>query len=341
MKILLLLILCVAPALAIPSAFEVDDAEAPPVSRPLFPELEKRLAASYTAGPDTHFAPVTPQERKRFAEAFALLLSEAVEGTPDAPTAAVRTAFDALGFRIESIGIPSAAPVWGLFESPERPRGAGVFLLRTGPDAGPWHAAALPTRGVQRVVLLAPHPRTDRGTEVLAQRLFGLSRARALIQASTSRAARAPDGTPGDTAHRSDTFFQAATEVLDARLTDQLFLQLHGFEVKLHDDLPRGTAVILSDANPEPRDDPRFLAAASMLRARHRAGSVALWGTDTKRLGGTTNAQARYINPRGRNTFMHVEMSAVTRTASLNDTAGLPPPANSWMASLMTLITGR
>ena len=83
------------------------------------------------------------------------------------------------------------------------------------------------------------------------------------MQASVTRFTKAADGSLGDVAHRTDSFFQVATEVLEARASDQLFLQVHGFELKKHDDaVPKGTQVILSDANDAPRDDPRFTAFA-------------------------------------------------------------------------------
>lgn len=325
------------PSPAPPERRESD--ELAPAPRRLFPELEARLDAAYVPRPRARFAPVTPTERRRFAEAFALLLGEAAEGSP-APSGPARTAFDGLGFRVETMSLSPRDRVWAITEQPERLRGAGVFLIRTGPDAAGWSVTA-PAAAVQRVVLMAPHPRADRGTEVLAQRLFGLSRARALVQGTVHRRTPASDGSEADPAHRADTFFQVATEVLDARIPDQMFLQLHGFELKRHADVAPATAVILSDGNTTPRPHPRFSAAAAALRARHRPGTIALFGTDTRQLGGTTNVQARHINARAKNTFLHIEMSAGARTAALADTSGLRPPAGTWAHSLLQLIAGR
>lgn len=333
MKILLWVLLLVAPVWA----EEAD--EGPPVSAPLFPALEKALDDAFVTRKAASFAPVSAVERKRFADAFGLLVQEACDATPGTPTAPVVTAFDGLGFRVTRVSV-GGDPVWGVFEQPERRRGAGMMLVRGGVDAGPWKPGSA-GRGVQRVVVLAPHPRTDRGSERIAQRLFGLSRARALLQASVTRMTRAPDGSLGDVAHRTDSFFQVATEVLEARATDQLFLQVHGFELKRHEDVPKGTQAILSDANDAPRDDPRFTAAAGLVKRRHALGAIALWGEDVKRLGGLTNSQAQYINPRGRNIFMHCEMSAEARRTALADTAGVRPPQGSLMDTLLALIAGR
>ena len=44
-------------------AFEKEGDEQLPASRPLFPDLEKRLADAYVARPAATFAPPTPQER--------------------------------------------------------------------------------------------------------------------------------------------------------------------------------------------------------------------------------------------------------------------------------------
>lgn len=333
MWILLYMMLLVGPAWA------QEPDEGPPVSAALFPQLEKACDDAFVTRKTASFAPVTPVERKRFADAFGLLVAEAVDGTPGTPTAPVRAAFDGLGFRVEKVAV-GGDPVWGVFESPERRRGAGVMLVRGGPDAGPWKPESI-GRGVQRAVVLAPHPRTDRGTERIAQRLFGMSRARALLMASVTRFTRAPDGSLGDVAHRTDSFFQVATEVLEARAADQLFVQVHGFELKRHAEVPKGTLAIVSDANPEPREDPRFGAAAALVRRRHVSGSIAVWGTDVKQLGGATNSQAKYINPRGRNIFMHIEISAEARHEALKDTAGVRPPQGSLMDTLLALVAGR
>ena len=306
---------------ASPRAAEPDERQA--VSAPLFEELEKKLAAAYTPARKASFTPVTSAEHKRFGDAFRLLIDEAESRPPGSPTAPLRSAFDSLGFQVEAMTIAPGDTILVLTEAPQRLRGSGLFLVRTGP--------------VKPVVIMAPHPRNDRGTDLMGQRLFALTKARAYVQATMHRKALAPDGTVADPAHRYDTFFQVATEILEAH-SAQLFVQLHGFESARHGDVDPRTAVIVSDGLGVPRPGTKFEEVAEKLSARHKKGYVAIWGVDTLKLGGTTNAQARYINPREKSTFMHVEMAAPVREDALKDTGGRLPPRGSFFESLMYVV---
>jgi hypothetical protein len=339
-----MLVLMVSVSTVSAAGAEVEDVEADDPSSgralaPLFPELERKLHDAYVTRGAASFEPASDGERAQFREAFALLLAEAERsGEPPLPA---RRALDRLGFGIDVMTV-AGANLWAVLEHPHRQRGGGLYLVRPGPDEGAWVGAPDAGRGVTRVSLMSPHPRSDRGTDLIGQRLFVLGRARTYLQATIHRKTSAPDGTEADPAHRADTFFQAATDAIDAHREGQLFLQLHGFESARHGGkLESGVRVVLSDGTSRPEPGPIAAAAVKHLQGRHPGSYVAVFGIHAKRLGGTTNTQGRAINERGRNTFLHMEIAAPVRQEAVEASSGKRPPAGSFFDSLIGLAGAR
>jgi hypothetical protein len=276
--------------------------------------LEALCATAYASRERARFVPPTASERARFRDAFADLVRAASARGASVPLA-LRARFADLGFSVGEVAL-AGGPGWTLAEPIERARGGGVYAVRVGPDAGPWAPERAGGPGVTRCVLMAPHPNSDRGTGLLAQRLFARTRARAFLQASVHRAV-------ADPAHREDTFFQAATEALDAVAPDQMFLQLHGFEATRHAGLAAGVGAIVSDGR-RPAAGPVVARVAELWRRRHAGAFVAVYGAEARRLGGTTNSQARLLNASGRSLFVHLEMAAEVRELAVRDAVGLP-----------------
>lgn len=195
------------------------------------------------------------------------------------------------GFRITSL--PEGAPaVWVLHEAPGAERGAGVIVVRRG--------VALP------LVVQAPHTFFDSHTLDIALSAFDALRARALLVNTIHRAGRsgaAPShDTPSeeDAAHNPRSFFAAAHEGLSGVLERHVAVQLHGFR----DSQAPGVDAIVSAAGTSARVD----GLLSALRAFAPAGVVHHYPSQIRKLGGTTNVQARW-SARHDLPFVHLELS--------------------------------
>lgn len=77
---------------------------------------------------------------------------------------------------------------------------------------------------------------------------------------------------------------------------------------------------------------------AAWLRARHPGRFVAQYGREARRLGGTTNSQARFLNSTARSLFVHLEMAAAVRAAAARDTEQERWPHGSFSWSLAGLL---
>lgn len=163
-------------------------------------------------------------------------------------------------------------------------RGDGLYVVRTGRRAP--------------LVIEAPHPVTDRGSELVAAAVFADTRAEALLVAGTRRDA-APDG-GADTAHSGATVFAE----VDRRLSvaGVTVVQIHGFATSNHPGYPQ---VVLSDSTPTPG-----LWLSTLAQALQRAGAstCVFDGSVCRELGATHNVEAGHAQASGAR-FVHVELA--------------------------------
>jgi hypothetical protein len=192
-----------------------------------------------------------------------------------------------------------------LAEARDRRRGAGAVVVRLGQ--------------ARELIVQVPHSFYDEGTLVVGEALFSLGHARALAvntihryrttggrppsEADPELGDGASDAAESDVAHAPESFFLAFHEEASAVFPQALAVQLHGYA----DASVPGFDVVLSGAGTrfDPAPLTRALAAASGLR-------VAAYPKDVRRLGGTSNQQARASRSLGRE-FLHVEMARGTR----------------------------
>jgi hypothetical protein len=213
------------------------------------------------------------------------------------------------GFVFEALSTPAGA-LWLLVEAPEQRRGAGVVVLRSD--------AALP------LVIEAPHTFFDVHTLGLAVEAFEQLKARALVVNTVHRAGDAQEGeqarqerarlahsgaAPADVAHLPTSFFQAAHQALQRERASSA-LQLHGFA----DRRGQGVDAIVSAA----RTGTRIEALAGALTEALPGFVVRRYPSEVKRLGGTTNTQARWSR-KARAPFIHLELSFRLRSALVDD----------------------
>lgn len=192
--------------------------------------------------------------------------------------------------------------LWVMAERKQAKRGAGVLVLRADTSS--------------QVVLQAPHTFFDSGTLPLALTLFDELGARALMLntvhragnagSKEERASRVRSGqSTADLAHVAGTYFQAIHESMLEQWKDMHFIQVHGFR----DEQAPGVSVIVSAAGT--RFDP--LPVARALNDSLGAGAARIYPEEVKKLGGTTNLQARASKAKDRG-FLHLEISSSLRT---------------------------
>ena len=254
------------------------------------------------------FAPTTTAERAAVVKLVPALLA----GGDAAPLAAEAAA---IGMRIERWTV-DGADYWVLIEHPERRRGTGAYLFRTGvtdEDRGP------------AILLEAPHAEFDQGTGEIAGELFFHpppgKRPVALFlntmhryQVEPGRKQKRADN-PADVAHNPDHMFNAATDAAAAALGDVEVIQLHGFANSLDEAedaaLPAGTLMVVS-AGDRRGSSPLSSAIAAALKKLFGEG-VRRYPEESKALGATTNAQGRTLAARAGARFVHIESSAEMR----------------------------
>ncbi|MBI4859037.1 MAG: hypothetical protein HY815_02000 [Candidatus Riflebacteria bacterium] len=288
-------------------------------------DLEYLFTGTYVPKESATYEPPGETERTQFKRAFVRLLEEAQgrtipwKGEPG-PSRQVAEDFARLGFRITPVCLPDD-PIWMIHRVEGREQVAEAFAMRVGPDAGPRKPSSPAGRPasrragtVERVAVLCPHPRSDKYTEILGIRLFTSSRSRTFYQATARRKLLDPGGVPYDTTHRTDSFFQAATDALDSVWQDGLFIQLHGFDPRKHPEIPAGQEAVLADGTGRSEPGKQVAGALTFLRARHGSHFLG-FVTSAAGLAATRNAQARLINARAKNAFLQVEMSFKLRDA--------------------------
>jgi hypothetical protein len=305
-------------------------------------ELEAALGPCFIPRERATFTPASPDEYARFRDAFRGLLAELTTAT--SPSSATVQELNALGFYTRSVAVGSAM-VCVVSEMPGMERGAGAYVVRPGVDAGAWVAPVKTKRSyavqrlgtkVARVAVLAPHSKSDLHSEVIGARVFAYSRARVFCQSTVHRDIAAADGSGADMAHRTDTFFQAATDAIDGVWTGGLTLEVHGFALSSYPGLDGSTDAVLSDGKGGTATPP-YAGARSYMQYRHPRPDQQVYGTEVNVLGATTNSQGQQINAAGRNTFAHEEMTLETRTAALSAS---DPGKGSTFADSLVLLCG-
>lgn len=309
--------------------------------------LESEVRSRHRSLKSGRFVPPDPAEYEAFRGIVTRLLEEAqVEPDPGTgqtlvPSEATRSSLQSLGFEVTSHpdGID---PLWIVTEITDRARGAGMLIVRVGPDAGEWipQRAATAASKVERGLITCPHPRSDKYSEILGVRLFERSRARAILVATVARSMQAPDGSKADPAHREDTFFQAACSAFDQTWDHGVHLQLHGFEARKLLEAQVELEVILSDGDPAGPAE-RTRQVADLLRGGVPGLLLGVWGEEVRKLGGTTNSQGRMLRRSGRNLFLHVEMSRELRATLCGDPSGPAPAEPLFLLALARVLGGR
>lgn len=234
----------------------------------------------------------------------------AIQMLSDAPDPEVPPEKTPAGFRLREL---EGGSLWLLSERRKARRGAGAVLLRGGAPTG------------QRELLIeAPHTFFDTNTLPIAVELFQRLSARALLINTIHRGAGlGPDAeaqarktfarsghSESDVAHVRWSFFNQAHTALVETLPGSVALQLHGYS----DATVPSHAAVVSAAGTALGIEP-FVAA---LRKGLSPLPIAAYPRDVRRLGGTTNRQAKVSRARdGR--LMHLELSRTLRDRSRED----------------------
>lgn len=207
--------------------------------------------------------------------------------------------------------------------------GGSIWLVAEhGPTKVGAGAYAIRPKARNDVVIEAPHTFFDQGTLPLALSLFQALDARALLINTLHRAGGASDEVEderlerarsgkeeGDLAHQTDSYYQVTHSLLGAEWPKTRFVQVHGFR----DEKVPGALVVVSAAGTN--FDP--LPVARALNDSFGAGTAQVYPDEVKKLGGTTNAQARACKEAGW-PFLHLEIAAsfrqrMERQASLRE----------------------
>jgi len=252
------------------------------------PVLDRLLEETAATG---GFVPPVPDEVDWAETLFARLIQGDRSET-------VTQGFAALGFELQELGPSPALLV--VREAVGRREGKGTYVLRRD--------------FLQHVVVLqAPHRFHDRGTGVIAARLFEDANFAALAWNDVPRRYKERGrAVEADLArldvHHLTGFSRAVVRIHpEARV-----VQLHGFEPgKRKSDAGSEASIILSDGTTAP--GPIVRAVATCLRAGFPDERVLLYPDDVSELGGTTNRQGAAMRAAGSTGFLHLEMSSGLR----------------------------
>ena len=212
----------------------------------------------------------------------------------------------------------------GLVPAPENDDGRGLYIVR-------------PTDRVQRrLVIEAPHPRFDLGSDTIGAEIFRRTGARALAVAGTHRCANTSlSSSPGETrvcnrggwgpyrtsdmAHTKRSFFQFFHEIMTTDTGTTVAVQIHGFRVR--PGLPEftvsdGTKTNIADVDHISNRFSRHLEGQVISAGSQRSANSCNRPGNINLLCGSANAQSIYStaldskHPR----FLHIELSQALRT---------------------------
>lgn len=265
------------------------------------PEWERELWPKASA---VTFRQSTLEEREVFTRVFAQLLDAAPN--QQQPPAEAERALAKVGFALETWQTPQDT-FWVLRETEALRRGAGAYIVRTGPASHDF--------------VQAPHAYFDTGTGSLGALLFACPPAAARPRLFATNTAhrfrgaadekREDPSHPADLAHNPDHLFQWATDVAAQRLSKLRVFQLHGF-ARTRSQARSQLVAVISDGSRRPPPTVRHLAG----RLGKLLGTgVRLFPDETDLLGATQNAQARLLQSYPETSFVHLELSAEARQA--------------------------
>ncbi|QSQ23835.1 hypothetical protein JY651_02290 [Pyxidicoccus parkwayensis] len=266
---------------------------------------DARFAGLWPKLADVKFHPTTLEERTAFAKLLPALLKAAPETTT--PPASAEKLASSVGFRLE-VWQGKQDTFWVLREKPERLRGAGAYVIRTG------HA----TDDVVQV----PHPWFDKGTEGIGVGVFSCGsrgqRPRVFMTATAHRYHGNPGETPedpehpADVAHNPDHLFQEVTDLVARSLSAPRVVQLHGFGTAKTDEGRREKSLVavVSSGTREPTTWARQVTKRLV---KFWGEGARLYPEGTQVLGGTQNAQGRLLQAYDCAHFLHLELSAQAR----------------------------
>jgi hypothetical protein len=289
--------------------------EAPPASvgagAEAYPALDAE-AARRRLWPEPGPAAFSPADDAQ-ATALAALVRGMLVGPTDGPGALAATAREA-GYSVEGWTIEGQRFLAAV-ELDGRRAGGGAVVVRVDAPPGP------------ATILMAPHGFFDLGTEriALAMLVEGRDWPRVLIVNTVHRyldrdgVRRRRADSPADPCHNPRHLVAVATTAALDALPGAEVVQLHGFGDSDEDAGGPPVAAIVSGGVKE-APTPRSREVAERLR-RELGVEVALFPVDTDRLGATTNVQGREVRARGRDGFVHVEMSAALRQRLRDDPA--------------------
>ena len=207
-------------------------------------------------------------------------------------------------------------------EQLEHRGGGGVYIFRLGPLSR------------ERIVQV-PHSFFDVGTLEIGLAVADAASARAVFvntvhryqgriqkapadsDGESSDEKPRPEDAPADLAHQDRTFFQTFTMAALEVLPRLQVIQVHGFADA---SLPECTnALVVVSPGIAGCGAAEAASVAERLGALLGRDRVLLYPRDTRRLGGTTNAQGRAISTVEGASFLHIEISRTLRESLLRD----------------------
>ncbi|HZI16928.1 MAG TPA: hypothetical protein VE153_41560 [Myxococcus sp.] len=277
----------------------------PFVARPCTPDA--RFSSLWPKSEDVTFHPTTLRERKALGKLIPALL-EAAPKRRTPPKGLEKVAASA-GFELEvwegEKGVRDT--FWVLREQPGKLRGAGAYVIRTGPATDD--------------VVQVPHPWFDRGTEDIGVGLFACApmdrQPRLFMTATVHRYQGNPGETPedpehpADVAHNPEHLFQEVTNLAARALPAPRVVQLHGFgTAKAGRD--KELVAVVSSGTRRPTGWARKVSAGLV---KLLGEGVRLYPEGAQVLGGTQNAQGRLLQAYDCAHFLHLELSVHARKA--------------------------
>lgn len=266
------------------------------------PDPQARFETLWPPAESVRFQATTLEERAVFEELVPRLL-RAAPATAQPPEEAASLAAT-VGFSLEVWRVAEET-FWTLREKPERRRGAGAYVFRTGAASDD--------------VVQVPHAYFDLGTGPIGVSLFlaqaGGARPRAFFTNTAHRYRSRPDerreddAHPADVAHSADHLFTLMTDLAARELPRLRVLQLHGFGKS---ELPsrKGVELVLSAGS---RHAPAWIRAVASSLTPEFGEGLRLYPEQTGILGGTQNAQAKLLQAYPHARFLHLELSAPAR----------------------------